>query len=144
MRVMSYNIRGGLGMDGHRDTARIAQIVGSQAPDVVCFQEVHQRLPWSGWVDQPRRLRRSLGLAFIFQANLPIGIGGYGLGVATHFPVLHVRRHRLPSAGETRGALEVEMETPEGAVTIFCTHWGLDREERARQAFAQALKRQRP
>lgn len=134
MRILTYNIRGGLGMDGRRDTARIAAAVAAHSPDVVCFQEVHQRLPWSGLIDQPRRLRKELGLGFTFQANLSVGVGGYGLGVATEYPVLTVQKHSLPSVGEQRGALEVRLETPDGPLTVFCTHWGLKRDERERQA----------
>ena len=134
MRILTYNIRGGLGMDGRRDTARIAAAVAAQAPDVVCFQEVHQRLPWSGLIDQPRRLAKALGMEFTFQANLNVGIGGYGVGMATNYAVGSVERHFLPSEGEQRGALEVRLETPYGPLTVFCTHWGLKREERQGQA----------
>ncbi len=136
MRVMTYNIRGGLGTDGRRDIRRIAGVVRAWEPDVVCFQEVHQRLPWSGFADQPRRLRSLLGRAFVFQANVRylFGVGGYGLGIATAYPVLRVVRCHLPSHGERRGVLQVEMGTPAGPLTVLCTHWGLKREERARQA----------
>lgn len=134
MRILTYNIRGGLGMDGRRDTERVAKTVAAQTPDIVCFQEVHQRLPWSGLVDQPGRLGRALGMGFTFQANLRVGIGGYGVGVATKWPVREVHRHFLPSVGERRGALEVRVQTPTGPLTVFCTHWGLSREERVRQA----------
>jgi endonuclease/exonuclease/phosphatase family metal-dependent hydrolase len=139
MRVMTYNIRGGLGMDGHRDTARIAEVAAARSPDIICFQEIHQRLPWSGWIDQPRRLRHALHRPFVFQANVHYGFGRYGVGVATRFPVLHVCRHRLPSQGESRGALEVALKTPDGPLMVFCTHWGLTLEERKRQA--QALSK---
>lgn len=134
MRILTYNIRGGLGIDGRRDTERIAATVAALSPDVVCFQEVHRRLPWSGLIDQPARLGRALGMGFTFQANLNVGVGGYGVGVATKYPVLAVKRHFLPSVGERRGALEVRLQTPDGAVTVFCTHWGLQRGERERQA----------
>ena len=45
MRVMTYNIRGGLGMDGHRSIERIGAVVRDAGADVVGLQEVHQRLP---------------------------------------------------------------------------------------------------
>lgn len=134
MRIMTYNIRGGLGMDGARSTERIAQVVLERDPHLVCFQEVHQRLPWSGLIDQPRQLGRLLKMPFVFQANLNFGLAGYGVGIATRYPVTGVKRHRLPSVGEQRGALEVHLEAPTGRLTVFCTHWGLKEEERSRQA----------
>jgi endonuclease/exonuclease/phosphatase family metal-dependent hydrolase len=135
---MTYNIRGGLGMDGRRSTARIAETVAAHAPDIICFQEIHQRLPWSRMVDQPRRLGRLLQTPFVFQRNLSIGVGGYGVGIATRFPVVAAQHRLLPSVKEQRGALEVRLRTPEGDLTVFCTHWGLDREERNQQAAQMA------
>ena len=134
MRVVTFNIRGGLGMDGRRSTLRIAETVLALSADIVCFQEVHQRLPWSGWIDQPRQLRRALGMRLVFQRNLVFGLGGYGVAIASRLPLLETRRHFLPSVGERRGALKVSVGTPTGPVSVWCTHWGLHQEERLRQA----------
>ena len=133
MRVMTYNIRGGWGMDGGWSTERIADVVLEQSPDVVCLQEVHQRLPQSRFVDQPGRLQKALGLPVVFQANLRLGVGGYGLALVSRYPVNTVQNHLLPSVREQRGALEVSLTTPAGPMTVFCTHWGLNSAERARQ-----------
>ncbi len=134
MRVMTYNIRGGWGMDGRWSTERIAEVVLDQNPDIVCFQEVHQRLPQSRFVDQPGRLQKALGLPVVFQANLRLGLGGYGLALASRYPVNTVQNHLLPSVREQRGVLEVNLTTPTGPLTVFCTHWGLNGAERQRQA----------
>lgn len=130
MRILSYNIRGGLGMDGSRSIDRIAQVVAEQSPDIVCFQEIHQRLPQSLFIDQPLRLEKSLGMPFVFQSNLRIGVGNYGIGMATRLPVQAVKRRRLTSRDEPRGVLEVRLEN----LTVFCMHWGLNAEERVGQA----------
>ncbi|MCC6730877.1 MAG: endonuclease/exonuclease/phosphatase family protein [Chthonomonadales bacterium] len=134
MRIVTYNIRGGLGLDGRRSIGRVAETLRALRPDVVCFQEVHQRTPWGGLTDQPRRLGRLLAMRFVFQRTIDLGFGGYGIGIATRLPVRSVARHALPGGAEGRGALQAELETPDGAVRVFCTHWGLDPEERDRQA----------
>ncbi len=134
MRVMTYNIRGGWGMDGKWSTERIAEVVLEQRPDILCLQEVHQRLPQSQFVDQPGRLQKALGLPVVFQANLRLGVGGYGLALVSRYPVNTVQNHLLPSIREQRGALEVNLTTPQGLLTVFCTHWGLNGAERERQA----------
>ena len=134
MRVMTYNIRGGWGMDGGWSTERIADVVLEQAPDILCLQEVHQRLPQSRFVDQPGRLQKALGLPIVFQANLRLGLGRYGLAIVSRCPVNTVQNHLLPSVREQRGALEVNLTTPAGPLTVFCTHWGLNSAERERQA----------
>lgn len=131
---MTYNVRGGLGMDGRRDSARISGVVREQRADIVCFQEVHQRLPWSGWINQPGHWERTLGMTVAFQRNVNIGIGGFGLAIASRYPLSAVTRRFLPSLRERRGALAVTVQTPFGSVRVWCTHWGLDAEERLRQA----------
>ena len=133
MRVMTYNIRGGWGMDGGWSTERIAEVVLSQSPDILCLQEVHQRLPQSRFVDQPGRLQKALGLPVVFQANLRLGVGGYGLALVSRYPVNTVQNHLLPSVREQRGVLQVHLTTPTGPLTVFCTHWGLSGAERERQ-----------
>lgn len=130
---MTYNIRGGWGIDGQRSTERIAEVILAQSPDILCLQEVHQRLPQSRFVDQPARLQKALGLPVVFQANLRLGLGRYGLALVTRYPVNTTQNHLLPSVREQRGVLEVHLTTEAGPMTVFCTHWGLNREERLRQ-----------
>jgi len=134
MKIVTYNIRGGWGSDGVRSTERIAEVVRDLSPDIVLFQEVHQRLPQSKFVDQPARLQKTLGMPLVFQANLRLGVGEYGVAVASRFPVRQVQNHLLPSVREQRGVLQVELDTEGGPLTVFCTHWGLNEAERERQA----------
>ena len=138
MRVMTYNIRGGLGMDGRRSAEHIAEVVAAQDADIVCLQEVHQRLPQSGFTDQPGQFEKFLGLPVTFQANLRIGPGGYGLAVVSRYPVGTVQNHLLPSVREQRGVLEMRLDTPSGPLSLFCTHFGLNGEERVKQALRLA------
>ena len=125
-------------MDGLRSAERIAEVVLAQEPDIVCLQEVHQRLPQSGFGDQPKQFEKHLGLPVTFQANLRLGVGGYGLAVVSRYPVGTVQNHLLPSVREQRGVLEVRLDTPTGPLSVFCTHFGLSGEERVRQAASLA------
>lgn len=134
IRIMTYNIRGGLGMDKRRSIARVADVIRSSGADIVCLQEVHQRLPWSRMLDQPKWLGERLGMRFAFQRNISFGVGGFGNALLTKFDILATRSHRLTSKGEHRGLLEVRITTPDGPLTVFCTHLGLDSDERVIQA----------
>ncbi len=134
MKIVTFNIRGGWGIDGVRSTERIGEIVRELSPDIALFQEVHQRLPQSRFVDQPARLEKSLGMPLVFQANLRLGLGNYGVAVASLYPVRQVQNHLLPSRREQRGVLQVALSAPFGPLTIFCTHWGLNGMEREGQA----------
>jgi endonuclease/exonuclease/phosphatase family metal-dependent hydrolase len=138
MRVITYNIRGGLGMDNRRDIDRIAAALREEAPDVVALQEVHQRLPPSGLADQPRTLARATGMHCHFGPALALGPGKYGNAVLTARPVRHRAIHRLPGEGEPRAALEVAFEMDGRSLTLFCTHFGLSAAARMRQATALA------
>lgn len=125
-------------MDGLRSAERIAEVVLAEDADIVCLQEVHQRLPQSKLADQPKQLEKHLGLPVTFQANLRIGVGGYGLAVVSRYPVGTVQNHLLPSVREQRGVLEVRLDTPTGPIVVFCTHFGLSGEERVKQAASLA------
>jgi endonuclease/exonuclease/phosphatase family metal-dependent hydrolase len=123
-------------MDERRDTARIASVLRPLAPDILCFQEIHKKLPWSGREDQPAVLQSLLGRPFVFQANMKYFMGQYGVGIASRWEVIGQQQHMLPSVGEQRGALEVRYGGIAGGrrLTVFCTHWGLNDQERLSQA----------
>jgi endonuclease/exonuclease/phosphatase family metal-dependent hydrolase len=141
MRIVTYNTRGSLGMDNRRSTTRIVETLRPYSPDVVCFQEIHQLLPWSGHEDQPKVLAQQLARQFLFQRNLRIGFGGYGIGIACRGVLrAQTREHLLPSGKEQRGMLEARLSGVDGfpIFTVFCTHWGLEAAERREQAEAVA------
>ena len=136
MRIITYNTRGSLGMDGVRSTGRIANLLRTLTPDIICFQEIHQKIYWSGREDQPAVLASLLDRPFSFQRNLDIGLGGYGIGIASRGGIALRKEHLLPSGKEQRGALELQLRDVGGLrrLTVFCTHWGLEAEERQEQA----------
>ena len=138
MRIITYNTRGSLGMDGVRSTARIAETLRPLSADVVCFQEIYERIP-PPLEDQPAKLGALLNRVFTFQRCLDFAFGGYGNGIAAP-SVGESFHHLLPSGKEQRGALEFRLRGVGGlaSATVFCTHWGLDASERKLQAEALA------
>lgn len=138
MRIITYNTRGSLGMDGVRSTPRIAETLRPFSADIVCFQEIYERIP-PPLEDQPAKLGALLNRRFTFQRCLDFAFGGYGNGIAA--PVVGASfQHILPSGKEQRGALELRVRNVGRlhAATIFCTHWGLEPGERKLQAEALA------
>ena len=148
-RVVTYNIRAGLGMDGVRSIRRIAEALTLLSPDIACLQEVDQRVPRSWLSNQPKYLSARLDMRAVFQRNISFGVGGYGNCVLVRPSALHCRCHSLPGRGEPRGVLEVTAQLvlrPDssglrrvaldgrGEVTIFCTHLSTDDEVRVEQA----------
>ena len=136
MRIVTYNIRGGLGIDNIRSTERIANFLASLTPlpDIICLQEVHERTPWASFINQPAELRRLLpGYKVTMMRCIDLKVGGYGIATLSQLPILHTHRHKLPQGlnlkSEPRGLLEIELED----FIIFNTHWGLSEEERLEQ-----------
>lgn len=134
MLVMTYNIRSGCGIDGKRSLTRIADIIRSSQVKIACLQEVGRNWPKGRFIDQAKWLGERLNMAFVFQPNLVIGPAGFGNLILTAFPIREVRSHSLTSRGEPRGLLEVTTAAHQGNLTTFCTHWGLNSEERLIQA----------
>ncbi|MDW8207997.1 MAG: endonuclease/exonuclease/phosphatase family protein [Chloroherpetonaceae bacterium] len=137
IRIVTYNLRGGLGMDGVRSLSRIAQVLRPLAADIICLQELHCCTWNAGRENQPNRLARSLARHMLFQATRRYPLGGtYGIGIAVRHTVEAVREHALPGDTEPRGALEVRLRNLNGLrrLTVFCTHWGLTPAGRAQQA----------
>jgi len=134
LKLMTYNIRGTLGMDNKHSIERIVDVIRSSGAQIVCLQEVDQCLARSALIDQPAEFARALGMNVAFQGNLKMDSGWYGIAVLTSFEITRESNHKLTSKDEPRGVLEVDIQTPEGKLTVFCTHFGLEPDEREIQA----------
>jgi len=126
LRVLSYNIHHGEGVDGKLDLERIARVILSVEPDLVALQEVDCNTKRTEFVDQPAELARLTNMAVIFGDNIPYQGGRYGNAVLSRFPVIGSENHPLQSFydGEQRGVLEVEVELPNNlpSLLLFATH----------------------
>src|SRR5690606_78873 len=58
LRVLSYNIHHGEGIDGKLDLERIAKVILAVKPDLVAVQEVDQNTERADKIDQPAELAR--------------------------------------------------------------------------------------
>ena len=135
-RLVSYNIRAGLGMDGRRSIRRVAEVLAPLSPDIVCLQEVDRGVPRSWLANQPKYLGIRLGMQAVFQRNVIFsGDGGFGNCILLKSPVGgHCRCHRLPEGGEPRGLLEAKGAIDGQQLSVFCTHLALDHDVRVEQA----------
>jgi endonuclease/exonuclease/phosphatase family metal-dependent hydrolase len=130
LRVLTYNIHHGEGVDGKLDLERIAKVITAAKPDVVALQEVDQKMSRTGNVDQPAELARLTGLEVVFGSNLKILGGDYGNAVLVRpakdgLTVKSQQNHALASLdrGEQRGALAVELALPGGGeLLLLATH----------------------
>jgi endonuclease/exonuclease/phosphatase family metal-dependent hydrolase len=147
LRVASFNIHHGVGLDGSLDLDRTARVIEAVQADVVALQEVDRHLSArSGWVDQAGWLAERLGLDVVHGPNIdldPHGPGAprraYGNAVLSAHPIRSWRNIPLPGddGGEPRGLLEVFVEVDEAVVCVAATHLqhrsAIDRLDQARR-----------
>ncbi len=143
LRILTYNIHHGEGVDGRLDLERIARVITSVKPDLVALQEVDQRGARTDEVDQPAELARLTGLHVVFGGNIDLEGGKYGNAVLSRYPIARHENHALPrfDDGEQRGVLDVEIEVPgvRESLPLLATHLDHRRDDRERRASAEAI-----
>ncbi|MEW6066285.1 endonuclease [Desulforamulus profundi] len=136
IRIVSYNIRHARGLDAQVDLNRVAGVLARSGARLIGLQEVDKHLPRSYFQHQAKSLGYHLNQCWAFGPNLHWGAAQYGNAVLSHWPILQYRQYLLPSKGEQRGLLEAEIQLDHRRINFFCTHMGLNREERLEQAQA--------
>ena len=143
MRLVSWNIHGGVGTDGRRDLGRIAALLEDMHCDVAALQEVGDPRP--SRVDDPRGsevadhaswLSRRLGWFVAFGPNLVLAGRPYGNAILSRYPISHAHNYDLSVPDrEPRGCLRADLALPTGSsLHLFDLHLGLSGGERRRQA----------
>jgi len=133
LRIATYNVHSCFGTDRKLDPARIAEVIAECEADIVALQEVDVARARSGGIDQAETIANHLRMVSHFHPALHLEEERYGDALLTALPTRLVKAGPLPSRGEPRGALWVEV--PVGAVRlqVFVTHLGLLGGERMRQ-----------
>src|SRR5437773_925395 len=101
IRVVTYNIRHGEGMDHKIDLLRIAKVIVAAKPDIVALEEVDQGTKRTSGSDQPAEFARLTGMKVVFGRNIPYDGGGYGTAVLTKLPVRSSSSVKLKSYYES-------------------------------------------
>lgn len=110
LRIVSYNIKHGQGMDGKIDLRRIADAISMKNPDLVAIQEVDKNCKRSGNVDIAKQLGEMLNMEHRFGKFMDYQGGEYGMAVLSRFPITETIRHNLPDGREPCCALEIKVQ----------------------------------
>ncbi|PWB08647.1 endonuclease [Paramuribaculum intestinale] len=141
-RIMSYNIRNGVGYDNQRNIQRTANVVLRSQPDIVAIQEVDSVTGRSGGTYVLGDLAEATGMHAYFAPAIDYDGGKYGIGLLTREEPLSVKRVSLPGREEARALLIAEFP----GYVAACTHLSLTPEdamasvEIIRQAVTQSGK----
>lgn len=135
MRVVTFNIRHGRGLDNRCDLHRVAETLAALQPDFAALQEVACLRPDARFQHQPRQLSHQLHMHRCFAPAWRLGPIRYGNLLLSTQPPLSWSVHRLPHQREPRVLLEAHFaRANEGRFALFVTHLGLSSRERAQQA----------
>jgi len=107
VRVLTYNIHHGAGMDGKIDLPRIAQVIKKAKPDLVALQEVDNKTTRAKGVDQAAELGRLTGMHVTFGKAMDYAGGQYGEAILSRYLLANIKVHELPfvKGCEPRAAL---------------------------------------
>lgn len=125
LRIMSYNIRHGAGMDDVIDLDRQAAVISDAMPDIVGLQEVDSCVKRSGYKPQAALLGSKTGMYATFGGAIPLTGGKYGVAILSKQKPLSYRNIPLPGA-EKRTMLVCEFED----YVFATTHLDLEEENR--------------
>ena len=125
LRLMTYNVRHGLGLDNVMDLERTARVISSCQADVVAVQELDSVCTRSGKVYQLGELARLTGMHATFAGAISYQGGKYGVGILSKEVPLSHRQIALPGK-EKRTLLVCEFED----YVYACTHLALEEENR--------------
>lgn len=124
IRVMTFNIHHGEGIDGKVDTERSAQLIREQRADVVALQEVDRGVERTGRRDLIEELSMLTHLSYAFGKNIDYQGGDYGNAVLSRFPIIEQGNfhYKMLRPGEQRGLLRAVLNVGGKKLLLLNTH----------------------
>lgn len=121
LRIMSYNVRGGVGMDGRRDYERASAVIRAERPDICALQELDSMTRRSGGTDALKEFAERTGMYGTFARAIDYDGGAYGIGLLSKEAPLRVGRLALPGREEARALIIAEFAD----YVVLATHLSL-------------------
>lgn len=131
LRVMTYNTRGGYGMDHVLDIRRIADAIAYSGADIVGLQDIEVGTRRSGGVDQGAVLADMLDMEYYFEGNVSYQGGSRGNLILSRYPLISVDMTFLPyqyTREQERGVLRARIDYKGTPITVFVTQLGYEKD----------------
>jgi len=132
MKIVTYNIHKGRGIDGRVSIKRIAEVLAGMNADIIALQEIY-----SGSNGKPGQIE---ALASILDLNAAFGCTRhhkgepYGNAILTRWPIIESHDMDISWAHrERRGCIRADLETPKGTLHVYNIHMGTSYFERRHQ-----------
>lgn len=125
LRLMTYNIRNGIGMDDVTDYDRTAKLINRINPDVVAIQEADSATARSKGKYVLDEIAERTAMKAYYAPAIPFDGGKYGIGLLSKETPLKWHYMSLPGREEKRTFLVAEFED----FVFCCTHFSLTPED---------------
>jgi endonuclease/exonuclease/phosphatase family metal-dependent hydrolase len=131
LRVMTYNIHVGVGIDKKLDLERIADVIINEHPDLVGLQEVDRGVKRTELRDEILELAKLTGMEYAFAHNLDYQGGQYGVAILSRFPIKKVdhRKYDNTREAERRGMIRAEIQFNGKLINFVATHLDYQHED---------------
>lgn len=128
LKIMSYNIRNGIGIDNSPiNLTRTAGVIDSVSPDIVAIQEVDSVTRRNGKRHTLAEIASQTGMYATFAPAISYDGGKYGVGILSRKKPLGHKTVPLPGREEARVLLITEFPD----FIFACTHLSLTEEDRS-------------
>lgn len=140
IRILTYNIHGGKGLDGKIDLNRIAAVIKQANPHLVALQEVDVNTRRSGKVDQAKKLAQLCNMQSVFGKAINYQGGQYGNAVLASQKIIASNSIEVSNEGAERrvavgAAIKIDKKN---VVTLISTHFD-HKSQAARASAARVL-----
>jgi endonuclease/exonuclease/phosphatase family metal-dependent hydrolase len=126
VRVATYNIHKGRGLDGRDDIQRILEILRRIDADVIGVQEIYE--------EQAEHIAHQLRMRLVTGTTVHRPAGPCGNAILTRLPLQGVATFDLSvEAREARGGIRADLDVRGRTVHVLNVHLGLRQRERATQ-----------
>jgi endonuclease/exonuclease/phosphatase family metal-dependent hydrolase len=136
LRVATYNIHKGRGLDQRVQIERIAEVLREIDGDIIALQEVLSIEGKKPKDHQARFIAREMGFHYRIGENRRLKGGAYGNVTLSRFPLIHAHNYDLTQPGrEQRGCLRTDLQIASNRVLhVYNLHLGTSYRERRYQA----------
>jgi endonuclease/exonuclease/phosphatase family metal-dependent hydrolase len=133
LRVVTYNIHRGRGLDRRTRPERIAEVLQGLDADIIALQEVIG--PGRSSAGHAELIGAALGMGWIMGPVRELRQHQFGNVILSRFPMWNHAQHELSwKTCEPRGAQRVAIDTGKGILQVFNAHLGTALLERRYQA----------
>lgn len=126
IKLASFNIRAGMGMDGIFNIERVTKKITSIPADFIALQEVDNGLSRSQRLDEAKIFSDATNMHYEFAKAIDFDGGEYGVALLSKVKPIATKRIPLPGSEEKRVLLICEFEN----AVVCCTHFSLTEEDR--------------